>query len=151
MQIQLLRYTGERNRVVKTDYLIGQWVCDGNLKDKTSILNPVIIIEKPTAPINNEYNYMYIPEFKRYYFITDIKSVRNDLWEIQGRVDVLFTYCENILNTKCIIDKTALGNDANLYLNDGSYVMDSHKYNEVKVFPSGLSSSGYNILICAGG
>lgn len=151
MQIQLLRYTGENNRIDKSGRLSGAYAMDGTLRDTSSIINPVIRIEKSTPPQNNDYNYMYIDAFKRYYFIEDITAVRKGLWEISGRVDVLFTYATDILNNKVIIDKTSQIDHANVYLNDGSFVMDSHKYNQVKQFPSGLSNDGYNILICAGG
>lgn len=150
-QLQLMRYVGEDNRIVKNSKISNTWTIQGTLKAETSVINPVIQIEKATAPMDTGYNYMYIPKFKRYYFIDDIISTRNSLWEIHARVDVLFTYAEDILNSKCIIDKTADESKANIYINDGSFVMDSHKFNQVKQFPYGLSDNGYNILICAGG
>lgn len=150
-QIKLMRYTAENNRINKNPYIIGEWACNGTLRDGTSITEPVILIEKATPPQDNNYNYMWISAFKRYYFITDIKSVREGLWEIHATVDVLYTYRADILQSKCIINKSQDSSISNLYINDGSFVMDSHKYNQVKKFPTGLSSSGYNILICAGG
>lgn len=151
MQIQLMRYTGEPYRLDKTGRITSRFAMDGNLRDRSSVIDPVIRIEKTTPPPQSYYNYMYIPEFERYYFINDITTVVNQIWEIRAHVDVLFTYCSTIKNTKCIISKTENVNDANLYLNDGSFVMDSRKYNQVIQFPSGLSDSGHNILICAGG
>ena len=109
------------------------------------------MIEKATPPQNNKYNYMYIGAFQRYYFINDIVSIHNKLWEIQARVDVLYTYMADILNAKCIVDKVEDVNKSNVYINDGSFVMDSHKFNQVIQFPNGLSEQGSNILICAGG
>ena len=150
-QIQLMRYTGENNRIVKSPYITDIWACNGNLRNESSILKPTIIIEKATEPMNTDYNYMYIDKFKRYYFITDIISKVNSIWEIHGKVDVLYTYGTEILNSRCIIDKVEDKTLSNVYLNDGSFVMDSHKFNQVKQFPNGLSEQGYNILICAGG
>lgn len=151
MQIQLYRYTGENNRVDKSGMISGTYTMNGYLRDQSSAINPVIRIEKTTPPTTGGYNYMYISDFDRYYFITDIVAMREDLWEIHGKVDVLYTYSTDILNSRVIIDKTSDISKANLYLNDGSFVMDSHKYNEVKQFPTGLSTDGYNILICEGG
>lgn len=150
-QLKLMRCTAEHNRINKTPYISGEWVANGTLKSDTSIIKPVIILEKATPPQDNKYNYMYIGAFKRYYYITDIRSLRNGLWEISGVCDVLHTYREDIYNAKCIIDKSEGFATANLYLNDGSFVMDSHKYNEVIQFPYGLSEQGNNILICSGG
>lgn len=150
-QIQLLKYTGENNRINKRPYIKERFTMNGFLRAESSIIKPIIVFEKTTPPQNNDYNYMYISAFKRYYFIDNIETLVNGVWRISASVDVLFTYAEDILNNKVIINKTSEYTKGNLYLNDGSYVMDSHKYDEVKQFPTGLSEQGYNILICAGG
>ena len=151
MQIQLLRCTAENNRINKSDYISDVFAVEGNIIEESSILDPVITLEKVTPPQDNYYNYMYIPAFKRYYFITDITCVYDRMWKISAHVDVLYTYMSEILNNKCIICKSEDQSKSNLYLNDGSFVMDSRKYNTIIKFPGGLSSSGQNILICAGG
>lgn len=84
------------------------------LKDQTSILNPTIRIL--TNSNIHTYNYMYIAEFERYYFIDDIVSVNNNKWEVSGHVDVLETYKNSILaNTAVVKRQAAL---YNTYLND---------------------------------
>ena len=53
----------------------------GTLREQSSIIDPVITI----SDIDNyvgQMNYAYIPEFNRYYFITNVESVRNNLWKI---------------------------------------------------------------------
>lgn len=151
MNIKLLSYSGKRNKINKNGNFYNEWVTSGYLKTDTSFLHPVIEIEKTTPPMQNAYNYMYIPQFKRYYFINDIIVKENGLWEIHADVDVLFSNYKDIYESKAILSKSQEISNANLYLNDGSFVMDSHKYDQVIPFPSGLSESGYNILICAGG
>lgn len=85
-----------------------------NLKDTTSVLNPVIIV-RTSDPVYN-YNYVYIQEFGRYYFINDIKSVNNNVWEISAHVDVLETYKGAILSNTAVIKRQATL--YNTYLND---------------------------------
>ena len=150
MQINLFTYSKERERINKTDFLTNRFPLNGYLKNETSVTNPVIVIEK-TNPALYKYNYLYIEQFKRYYFITDIKQVRANIWEISAKCDVLYSFMTDILANKCIIDKAEKSADANLYLNDGSFVTDSRKYNEVIPFSNGLSLNGSYILICAGG
>lgn len=150
MQINLFTYNKEKNRINKTSYISNRFVMDGVLRNDTSAINPSILIEK-TNPAIYKYNYMYIPDFGRYYFIEDITQIRNNLWEIKARCDVLYTYMTDILSNKCIIEKAESSTDANLYLNDGSFVTDARKYNEVIPFTNGLSLNGSYILICAGG
>ena len=150
MQIDLFTCTAERNRVNKSDHITNRFTMSGTIKAPTSAMNVVVEIEK-TNPITFNYNYMYIGEFGRYYFIDDITTVGNKRWIISASVDVLFSFLNDILSTTAIIDKVENETAANLYLDDGSFVMDSRKYNEVKEFPSGLNENGSYILICAGG
>ena len=150
MQIDLFVCKAERNRVNKSDHISSRFTMSGTLKKPTSTTNVIIEVEK-SNPVAYNYNYMYISEFKRYYFIDDVVNIANNRWEIHASVDVLFSFKNDILSTSAIIDKTETENTSNLYLDDGSFVMDSRKYNEVKEFPSGLNENGAYILICAGG
>ena len=61
----------------------------GTLKEETSITNPTIRISYNGALQN--VNYFYVPQFQRYYFVTDIRSIRNNIWDISGHCDVLTT------------------------------------------------------------
>ena len=65
---------------------------DVNLKSGTSFISPTFLLNLGSTP-----TYNYVSYEGRYYFITDIVSVRNDLWEIQCDVDVLATYKSAIL------------------------------------------------------
>ena len=150
MQIDLFTCNAERNRVNKSSFISNRFTMNGTIKDITSAMEIVIEIEK-TNPVKYNYNYMYISEFNRYYFIDDIKLLGNNRWLISGSVDVLYSFMNDILNTTVIIDKSENELNANLYLDDGSFVMDSRKYNEVIEFPNGLIENGSYILICAGG
>lgn len=150
MQISLFTCTAENERVDKTDYISNRFVMDGAFRQESNVIDPVFLIEK-TNPNEFFYNYMYIPDFQRWYYITECKSVRNNLWELHAHVDVLYTWRASIKQMRAIIDKTANGEDANLYMDDGSFVMDSRKYNTVIPFSTGLNTDGTFILICAGG
>ena len=151
MQINLFTCNAERNRVVKTDYISNRFVLEGTLRSSSSVTNPVITIEKATNPVNYNYNYMYIEEFGRYYFIDDIVSINNKLWEIHASVDVLYSFADEILSNSAIIEKSEDEDNANLYLDDGSFVMDTRLFNTLIEFPNGFNSNGSYILICAGG
>lgn len=150
MQIDLFTCTAERNRVNKSDFLTNRFTMAGTIKKPTSAMNVIIEIEK-TNPVIYKYNYMYIEEFNRYYYIEDITSVSEKRWIITANVDVLYSFMNDILNTTAIIEKTENEVTGNLYLDDGSFVMDSRKYNQVKEFSNGFNENGSYILICAGG
>ena len=76
--ISLFKTDSENNRVVKV--LTDEKQLSGELRNQTSVLNPTIRIES-TDNISG-YNYCYISEFGRYYYITDIVSVRTNCWAV---------------------------------------------------------------------
>lgn len=110
----------------------------GSLKSATSILAPTVLFEG-SLPTN--INYMTIPTFNRKYFIDDIKSVRNGLFEISAHVDVLTTYANEIKALECIIARQQ--NDWNLYLDDGSFKAYQNRLITIKKFPTGFSANQF--------
>lgn len=148
MEINLFTCTAENERVDKTNFINNRFVMDGALRNESSIIDPIIVVEK-TNP--SGYNYMYIEEFGRWYFINNIISLRNKIWEIHAHVDVLYTWGADIKNMEGLADKLEDPLNSNLYYDDGSFIMDCRKDIQVKEFPSGLNETGQYILICAGG
>lgn len=68
------------------------------LKGGSDILTPVFLLNVASVP---HFNYF---EFEgRYYFVTDVKNVRNDLWEVSGKVDILGTYKSVIQATNAYV------------------------------------------------
>lgn len=61
---------------------------EGHLKEKTSITHPTFLIQTFNAA---EYNYIYVPSWRRYYFISDAASVEN-MWEVACTEDYLATF-----------------------------------------------------------
>lgn len=93
MTIILYNTHDENNRVAKR---LGEGLTlNGTLRTSTDVLNPTITIEYDSFP---NFNYACVVEFGRWYFITKITSVRNNLWALGLTVDVLMTYSESILN-----------------------------------------------------
>lgn len=85
--LNLYQNKSDSNEVNKDLTLIG--TLEGTLREPTDIINPVITISYATLP---NFNYIYVPQLKRYYFINDIVSVRTGLWAISLKVDVLTSY-----------------------------------------------------------
>lgn len=100
--ITLYQNSSEQARIDKTNYLKSVGVLTGKLRDSTSIVSPVINIQMSTVP---NFNYVLIPKFSRYYFVVDIVSIRNNIWEISLEVDVLMSFKNAILNCKAFIDR----------------------------------------------
>ena len=144
--ISLFKTASENNRVVKT--LTDEKQLSGELRNQTSVLNPSIRIE--SADNISTYNYAYIPEFGRYYYITDIVSVRTNCWTVSLRCDVLMSYKDEIQGLNVILNNTQETGLSN-YLASPNWVNLVKTKTDIKVFPSGLSEQGEFILITAGG
>ena len=100
--ISLFKTASENNRVVKV--LTDEKQLSGELRNQTSVLNPTIRIE--SADNISGYNYCYISEFGRYYYITDIVSVRTNCWVVSLRCDVLMSYKNEIQSMNVILNNT---------------------------------------------
>ena len=144
--ISLFKTNSENNRVVKT--LTDEKQLSGELRNQTSVLNPSIRIE--SADNISTYNYAYISEFGRYYYITDIVSVRTNCWVVSLRCDVLMSYKDEIQGLNVILDNTQETGLSN-YLSSPNWVSLVKTKTDIKSFPSGLSEQGEFILITAGG
>lgn len=113
--MQLKLYSGFSKRINSTKRPGNATITlDGNLREPCSIENPVIQIvpmSLVTAPA--AYSYAYIPDFSRYYFVSDW-SYNNGLWECSLTEDYLATWKTNIGNTNAYIDRCASEYDGNI-------------------------------------
>lgn len=134
----------EQNKLDKT--LVTITTLSGELKQETSIIDPVFVVEGNLSDFRNS-NYCTISTFNRSYFINNIKSVRNNLIELSCHVDVLSTYKTAIRNNMAICKRQE--NYWNLYLNDGSFKVFQNPMVLTKLFPSGFTSPQF-VLAVAG-
>ena len=118
------------------------------LKEATSILRPVVKILSNDSGIYT-YNYMYISEFERYYFIDDITSIHNNKWEISGHVDVLETYKNGILAQSAVIRRQQ--NNYNLYLNDPDFMTYNYDMIQTKKFTASEFNKTLNYILAVNG
>lgn len=145
MNITLQINNSEKNRLDKsiTDLI----TLTGTLRDKTSIIDPIIVIEGDLSSYVN-CNYLTISAFNRSYFVNNITSLRNDLFEITAHVDVLSTYKSQIRANSAIIARQE--KKWNLYLNDGVFKTYQNPFIVTKAFPSGFTEQHF-IFSVAGG
>ena len=101
-EIKTYNYSGETSRVDKTDYLTPISTLSGVLRGEASLLNFNVLIQSDTVP---NFNYCYIDKFKRYYYVTEPVSVRQNLWEMTMQVDALMTYKDSLLKCEGYIDR----------------------------------------------
>lgn len=143
MQIKLYKNLSEVNTIGKT--LTGESDRSGTLKEGCSVLSPSVVL---TGENLSGFNYAYIPQFSRYYFIKEITSVKSGLWEISMRVDVLESYKDSIKENTAILKRQAKVWD--LYLNDEKFKAESTNKTATILFPQNHFNTVNFILTVAG-
>lgn len=93
-------FTTESKRENSTKQLTMPISHSCTFKNGCSMLNPTLFLEIETEDFPN-YTGFKIED--RYYNITDIRTVRNNLFEVSGEIDVLATYKTNILATTAYV------------------------------------------------
>lgn len=116
----------------------------GTLRNEAEVVDPVILLEVDDP---NKFNYIYIPSFKRYYYVTDRTSVRNNIVEVSAHCDVLMTYKAQFLALPAVISRNS--RDYNVYLPDDQFSALAYERVQVRKFPNSLSADKSLIFICA--
>lgn len=131
MTVTLYKTGDPVNKVVKT--LTGAKVHSNVvLKEGTDVLTPVLLLEETDLAL---YNYCYIQEFARYYWIKP-KNFRNGLWEVVCSVDPLMSWSVPLLNQKVTVDRNAY--EKNGYLYDMNYKALCYRSYIIKNFPNAI-------------
>ena len=91
----------------------------GKLRSSTSKIAPVIDFAQDITYFNT-YNYAYIADFGRYYFVDNVVSVRENVTSISFRVDVLTSFLtqSNMGNLEGYIGRCANSSLYDKYIND---------------------------------
>lgn len=143
MQITFYNNNSEREKVGKT--LINVRELNGELKDNCDVVEPILLVSGDNL---SQYNYLYIPSFNRYYFITKIKVIRNNLWEVYTHCDVLESYKNEIKNQIGVVARQE--NTWDMYLNDGTFKADSTDKTATLLFPNDLFTTPSYVFAVAG-
>lgn len=142
MQLKLYKSLDEKNRIRKT--LTGELVLNGALRDNSSVIKPTILIQ--TDPL--DYNYAYIPEFGRYYYITNITAFRKNAWLIDLKCDVLMSYADDIYKLRALIDREET--QSQQYVS-GDFVLDARHNTEKIAFNNPFTEKNYILVTLKGG
>ena len=144
MTLEIYNNASNINAINKSITLLSS--LSGTLREESSIIDPVITMEGIGDFITTA-NYAYIPDFGRYYFITNIESVNTKLWRVSMHVDVLYTYASEILANDAIIERNE--NEYDLKLNDGLFQTQQNPRIAQYPFPSGFNT--WNFVLAVAG
>ena len=126
MKIKLYNFSKPSNSLAVPGTADIEYDCQ--IKTPSSIANPSVQLAKSAEPLG--YNYAYIPDFGRYYFINDI-TYGIGVWLIDLTVDVLASFRADILNsTQYVLRNTSEYNGNildNLYTTEAQSTGNSAK------------------------
>ena len=172
MKLILYNNHSESNKLNKT--LIKIIELEGVLREPTSLTTPNITIELNPQLLDDNYvvdnnqayvkyneefvswdyfiyhnvlsaNYCYIPYFNRYYYVEEIISVRNNLWQIVLKVDVLMSFASKIREQKGYISRNE--NDYDEFLIDNQIPMENEPLIDVVSTTTIFSTSDVDTLL----
>ena len=141
MQLYLYK-TNDLNNVVDK-VLTDETLFNINLKRDTDILRPKIPLAKTDMLDLKAFNYAYIPDLNRYYFINVVESLNNAIDVLYLEVDVLMSYKTQI---KTGI-KTYITDLNPTYKADNIYSANSNKNNVVKIDSDVTLQQAQSIII----
>lgn len=107
------------------------------LKENASLINPVVILRLTEKPV---YNYAYIPDMDRFYYIDDIENDGKERWVISMHTDVLASFKVEIGNASLYVLRSAADYDGNIV--DNYYPVKVTKTNVRNTVDSLVNAGG---------
>lgn len=101
MKVEFYNNQDDPNIINKTPQKISE--LDITFRQAIDEKQPILIMHNTNL---QNVNYVYIPLFKRYYFINNISNYNNVLSQVTLSTDYLMTYQDTILNTEMKITAT---------------------------------------------
>lgn len=116
-KLMLFQWTKRVNSTKKPNVLSDPSITvTGNFKGPCSVTQPIITIEDPTTPgfFSHSYNYVYIEDVGRFYFIEDVVLVAAKLLELHLKEDVLATWKQTIGSSTQFVTRASAMKNGNI-------------------------------------
>lgn len=110
--------------------------------DRTDILNPIIKLSKEIDP--HSFNYLYIPEFNRYYWVSEPPTFDAGFYTVKLHVDVLMSWDSHIRGQQAIIKRNE--KKFNMYLDDPQFKVQNRTSLLTLEFPSGFNTTKHIVM-----
>lgn len=124
-------------------------ILNAKLKENVTVINPVLMLSLSADLISA--NYVYIPDFNRYYFITNVEYINAEVVNVSLSVDVLKTYSAEIMNSDVTAIRSTNHYDRYLYDDHQASLLTTIK--QIKTFsvtpfnPSALTAQSRTIIL----
>lgn len=103
------------NRVVQKSLSGALTIENVFLKETVNLINPTFVLEG-TSDVLKNYNYLYAPDFDRYYYITGITIISANQYQVDCEIDVLMSFADDIKNA--VVNVSRAGGYVNPLIRD---------------------------------
>lgn len=140
MQVTFYNNASPREEVNKNLSVIAGPM-DIRLLDSTDIEKPIIVYEGGFPA----FNYAYLSEFDRYYYVVGKKSFVNGLWTLYLEEDYIYTWRNSIKSHTALVERQEY--EFNPYLKDNLVPMTNDTQQYIKKFTNGISFGTENKIV----
>ena len=148
MTIKTYRFLGDSRKVDKTLHDVATY-SNAVIVGDMSIQNPTISLQLDSFTDVINFNYIYIPELRRYYYVVDSTIREDGFVQLQCKVDVLKSFKADILASTQYIDRQQ--NKCTYQLPDGMYNIKSNRNLTIKNFGNVIIEPNANFLLQTSG
>lgn len=144
LTIKLYKFSKNKNSTAQPDNSVTQVTYSALMKTASSIINPVLTLKE--SPVG--YNYCYIVDFERYYFINDITYTLGE-WELSLTADSLASFKSDLGNSTALVLRSA--SNKNGYVRDNMYPLSCDYTKSSQTWsPFSISAGGYYYVTAIG-
>ncbi len=139
--IKLYNVSDDNEKINKTLGTAKEFT-SSTIKDQTDVTNITLRIQ--TTDNLSGYNYAYVSEYGRYYFIDKIETTPTGYWVLSCRCDVLMSFKDQLLQ----LDGTVTRSESlyNGYLNDSEYKALAYRKIVTKQFPTAVNQDTFILM-----
>lgn len=131
MTIKTYRFLGDSRKIDKTLTLVRTY-SNADIVGDMSIQSPIISLQLDSFTDVINFNYIYIPELRRYYYVENSTIREDGFVQIQCRVDVLKSFKTDILASTQYVDRQE--NKCSYQVPDNGYTIKSNRNLTIKNF-----------------
>lgn len=131
MTIKTYRFLGDKRKVDKTLTAVSTY-SNAAIVGDMSILTPTILLQLDSFTDVINFNYIYITELRRYYYVTDSTIQEDGFVQLQCKVDVLKSFKADILASTQYVERQE--NKCSYQVPDDGYIIKSNRNITIKNF-----------------
>ena len=144
MTIKTYRFLGDSRKIDKTITLVSTY-SNAVIVGDMSIQAPTILLQLDSFTDVINFNYIQIPELRRYYYVVD-SSIRGDGFvQLQCKVDVLKSFKTDILSSTQYVERQQ--NKCTYQLPDNLYNIKSNRNLTIKNFGDEIIVPNDNFIL----